>query len=339
MKISNENILLSSEIVEFISKGDYSTAGYYLFQSQLNVWDLMKKNYEALKAVQTKSFWFDGFKVNIQFNPERIISTSAKVDNQSIKNRKCFLCKENLPEEQKGILLPGDFVLLCNPYPIFNQHYTISSLNHQPQTIKENFKSFLEVSKLLSSKYTLIYNGPECGASAPDHLHFQAGTKQFMPIENDIQQMNNDFGKIICQDETLFISFIDDSMRKIILLESADGNKIQSAFELFNKSYAKLVNSKSEPMMNILCNYNEEIGWRLIIFLRSKHRPKYFYKTNTERILVSPAAVDLGGLLITPRKDDFERMNKELVKEIFSEVSLDTKMFLFLLEKLKDQIN
>ena len=205
-----------------ISNNNYASAADYLFNSQLNSWNLLKQNSDALKNVQTKSFWFDGFKLKVQFNPGRIKSTSAEVDEKSVKNRQCFLCIENLPIEQKGIKIRNDFILLCNPFPIFPQHFTISSLSHEPQRISESFGEFLELTKLLSPGYTLVYNGPACGASAPDHLHFQAGTKNFMPIEDDIQQLKNDYGNIIQEDEFITTSFIDDGLRKLILIESTE---------------------------------------------------------------------------------------------------------------------
>ena len=328
-------ILEDFQIENLLNNNNYASAADYLFSSQLNSWSLLKKNYDALRSVQTKSFWFDGFKLKVQFNPERIKSTSAEVDENSVKNRECFLCIENLPDEQKGIKLKGDFILLCNPYPIFQQHFTISSLNHKPQSISESFSEFLVMSRQLSPQYTLVYNGPACGASAPDHLHFQAGTKNFMPIENDIQQLKNDFGQLVQEDEITTTSFINDGFRRLILIESTEHKMIEKTFTRIYKAYEKLFQDDVEPMMNILCTYNSVFGWSVIIFLRSKHRPECFYKNDPDRILISPAAIDLGGVVITPREEDFIRIDKELLQQIFREVSLDEKTFSLLAEKVK----
>lgn len=338
MRSIEQIILRDSQVEYFINSNDYSSAADYLFNSQLNSWESMKKNYNALKNILTKSFWFEGFKLKVQFNPERIKSTSAEVDENSIKNRKCFLCVDNLPEEQKGILLPGDFILLCNPYPIFPQHFTISLLNHQPQMILESFSEFLEVSKLLSPRYTLVYNGPTCGASAPDHLHFQAGTKSYIPIENDIQQMKNDFGRIVQEEESITTSFINDGLRRIIFIESTDKSEIEKTFRAIYTIYEKLSGVKPEPMMNIISSYDAELGWSVIIILRSKHRPECFYKNDPERMLISPAAIDLGGVVVTPREEDFVRIDKEILSKIFREVSLDQEIFSGLAKKLKVEI-
>jgi Domain of unknown function (DUF4922) len=338
LKLQTQIFLSDVQIENLISSNNYASAADHLFNSQLNSWEFMRENYDALKNVQTKSFWFDGFKLKVQFNPGRIKSTSAQVDESSIKNRQCFLCIENLPEEQKGIKIKNDFILLCNPFPIFPQHFTISSLNHKPQRINESFGEFLELTKLLSPGYTLVYNGPACGASAPDHLHYQAGTKNFMPIEDDIQQLKNDYGKIIQEDEFITTSFIDDGLRKLILIESVEQQRIEKSFVKNFEVYGKISKVGPEPMLNIISTYDEIFGWSVIIFLRSKHRPECFYKDDPERMLISPAAIDLGGIVVSPREEDFVRIDKEFLRSIFREVSLDQEAFSLIARKLKAEL-
>lgn len=336
MSSYKQKILSDSVVENLINQNNYTAATDHLFNSQMNRWELLRKNYDALKIVETKSFWFDGFKIKIQFNSERMKSTAAKVDDESVAKRKCFLCTDNLPEEQKSILLGNKFLLLCNPYPIFPQHFTISSVKHKPQIINENISDLLELSKLLAPGYTLVYNGPACGASAPDHLHFQVGTKFFMPIENDIQQIKNDYGMIIGEDDKISVSLINDGLRRLIFIESADSLKINSAFTKILGMYESLSVKAVEPMLNIISSYDQEIGWSAIIFLRSKHRPECFYSEGPKKILVSPAAIDLGGVLISPREEDFNKLNKTLLEIIFNEVSLDKESFSLLVKKLKD---
>ena len=322
-----QKILRGSEVESFINQNNFAEAAKYLFHSQLNSWDLLRKNYDAMKFIQVKSFWYDGFKINVQFNTERITSTAAKVDDESVSKRKCFLCSENLPEDQKGILPREKFILLCNPYPIFPQHFTVSSLKHEPQRIDYSFKEFLELTKLLSPDFSLVYNGPACGASAPDHLHFQAGTKLFIPIENDIQQLKNDYGIVIKEDDKINISAINDGLRRLIFIESKEKSKILNAFKKILTVYKNFSANTLEPMMNIICSYDMEFGWNIIIFLRSKHRPECFYNEDPEKVMVSPAAIDLGGILITPREKDFVKIDKNFIRKILSEVSLSVESF------------
>jgi len=339
VKLSDKKRFSDSKIKTLINKNDYLSAAEYLFEIQLKSWSLMESNYEALKNTRTKSLWFDGFNFKVQFNPERIKSTSANVDKDSIENRSCFLCIDSLPEKQKGIILKDNFILLCNPYPIFQQHFTIPTLIHKPQRIKEHFNEFLELSKQLSPKFTLIYNGPSCGASAPDHFHFQAVIRNNIPIENDIQQMKNDFGRIVKENEFISTTFINDGLRRLVFIESQDQSLIKNSFNKIFNVYETITPNEPEPMMNLLCNYNQEFGWSLIIFLRSKHRPECFYRDDSDKILISPAAVDLGGLVVTPREEDFVKIDKEQVQQIINEVSLTRESFFEIYEKVKAELN
>jgi len=338
LNLYKNKILSDSEVESFIGQNNFAKGADHLFRSQLNSWELLRKNYIALEDIKTKSFWFEGFKIKVQFNPERMKSTTAEVDEKSVKNRKCFICVDNLPKEQKGILLLNKYLLLCNPYPVFPKHYTISSLIHEPQQIREKFDELLELSRLLSPVNTLIYNGPACGASAPDHLHFQVGTKLFMPIEDDIQQMKNCYGYAVKETDTITLSFIDDGLRKLILIESAKSIEISNLFRTIFEEYKVLSGNSLEPMMNLICRYDWECGWCVIIFLRRKHRPECYFADDPEKILVSPAAIDLGGVVVTPREEDFNRIDNENLRQIVNEVSLDKETFSLLAEEIKRKV-
>ncbi len=331
-------IIHNSDIDFYIREEEYGKAVSILFEQQLIKWNLLKERYDALDDVEIKEFWFDGFKINVQYNPGRIKSSSTKTDDVSINNRACFLCFENLPEPQQGILLADKYLLLCNPFPIFPQHFTISSVQHEPQNIIDHIEGMLKITKQLSSDHSLIYNGPACGASAPDHFHFQAGRKNSMPIEDDYHQLKNEYGKFILEDEELMVTSVDDGLRRFLIIESKKEKKIIKAFKIFYKVYAEISSTSAEPMFNIISTYNVEYGWSLIFFLRDKHRPELFYSKGEDRLLISPAAVDLGGLLIAPREKDFERINKDLIKIIFNEVSLNDNSFNSLKKILKEKL-
>ncbi len=321
----------------YISEGDYTKAASVLFEQQLLRWHLLKERYDALDDVKIKEFLFDGFKIKVQYNPGRIKSSAAKTDDISINNRECFLCVENLPEPQQGILLPDKYLLLCNPFPIFPQHFTISSVQHEPQNIFDNMEGMLELTKHLSSGYSLIYNGPACGASAPDHFHFQAVRKNFMLIEDDYHQLKNEFGKFILEDEELMVTSVDDRLRRFLVIESTEMKKIIKAFKIFYKAYAEISSASTEPMFNIISTYNAEYGWSLLFFLRDKHRPELFYSKGDDKLLISPGAVDLGGVLIAPHEKDFEKINKDLIIKVFTKVSLNDNAFLKLNKILEEK--
>lgn len=332
-------ILNNSEINDYLNEGKFSLAVDKFFELQLVQWPGLKIAYDELKKVQTKTFRIENYKIKTQFNPNRIKSTSARTNISTENNFKCFLCNENLPAEQSGLLLEEKFLLLCNPYPIFPQHFTIASIKHQNQEIKNNFIDFLSLSKKMGQKYSVLYNGPECGASAPFHLHFQAGTKYFLPVENDIQLLKNDFALNVSEKKNILVSFINDNCRRIIFIESPDIEKLMTAFSLIYDLMNEISLTNIEPMINMISSFEEEYGWSLIIFLREKHRPEIFYSNGIDRMLVSPAAVDLGGILILPEQKDFERVDAVKIQNIFNEVSLDEDKFKLLCEKTIKHFN
>ena len=333
-----KSILKETVINDLVINSDFAEAAKQLLVNQKNFWRQLRDGYESLKHIKTKTFQFDGFRMMIQFNPGRYISTSAKVDEKSINNRKCFLCSANLPDEQKGILYKDKYLILGNPFPIFSEHFTIPNINHTPQKIEGNFSLMLQLTKDLSKHYVVVYNGPKCGASAPDHFHFQAGTKNFMPIMDDFHQLKNEYGEILFENDGLTVSAIDDGIRTMISLESVDSEKAANIFNNIYKVYAEISIHNEEPMMNIISSYEEEFGWRIIIFLREKHRSSHYYAEGADKILISAASIDLGGVCITPLEKDFELMTKDKLTEILSEVSLNKNSFRLIKQRISQTL-
>lgn len=331
-----EKVIIKNSIVDkLISNCNFADAAKHLLEDQKQTWKQLSDGYESLKQLKTKTFQFDGFRMKLQFNPGRYISTSAKVDEASINNRRCFLCPANLPEEQKGILCENEYLILGNPFPIFPEHFTIPHINHIPQQIRNNFPLMLKLTKDLSKHYVVLYNGPKCGASAPDHFHFQAGTKNFMPIMDDFHQLKNEYGKLLIENDETTVYAIDDGIRKIISLESMNNEKLTEAFTKLYEIYSNVSGNNEEPMMNIISLYEEEYGWIVIVFLREKHRSSHYFAEGDDKILLSAASVDLGGVCITPLEKDFERMSKEILAEILSEVALNKNSFALVKQKIE----
>jgi ATP adenylyltransferase/5',5'''-P-1,P-4-tetraphosphate phosphorylase II len=328
----------NAEVIDLISERNFGKATKLLFELQKAQWQMLATGYKSLETVKLKSFQFDGFKIKAQFNAGRITSTSAKVDAKSISERKCFLCNENLPDDQKGILYNDKYIILCNPFPIFPEHFTLTYKNHEPQRIIDTFADMLDLSKDISKHYTVIYNGPRCGASAPDHLHFQAGNRFFMSIDDEFHQLKNAYGKMIFENDDLSFYAIDDGLRKFISIESLDKDLVLNTFNKFYKTYSKLMNEEQEPMINLVSFYEEEFGWRVIIFLRAKHRPAVFFAEDESKMLVSPAAIDLGGVCVFPREEDFNRVTKEMIADIFKEVFVDENLFKIVLTSLQNSL-
>lgn len=301
-----------------------------LFAEQLIEWEQTRLNYDALATVESKIFSFDRFVIKVQFNPARIQSSAAKVDANSIRERKCFLCPQNLPAVQKGISFEDVYQVLVNPFPIFPQHFTIPTYQHTDQLILNRYEDMLTLAKDLD-EYTLFYNGPKCGASAPDHAHFQAGNKGFLPIEKDIKLIDKE---LIVEAENLTVYAFKNYLRNGLLVEAEDK---KAAVDFFRKLYLLLdiKEGEKEPMMNIISWY-EQSKWFSCIFPREKHRPTCFFAEGDENILISPASVDLGGVFITPLEKDFNTITSDDIQLILSEVCISNNDMLNLIHKIKN---
>lgn len=292
-----------------------------LFKEQLEEWGLAAKNYKDLETVRFRYLRLGESELGLQFNPGRIQSSSAKVDSKTLAERPCFLCKKNLPKEQEGLLLSEDFTLLLNPFPILRKHFTIVNNRHVSQRIAPYFKDLLDISAKLGEVYTLFYNGPKCGASAPDHMHFQAGLSEQFPIWSNLDADSLEF---LCASEEAQVKAFDEYVCGW-LIEGTNKVKITEVFEKIIAEFALLQVDEPEPMMNILTKYDDK--WSVVIFPRRKHRPTQYFQEGDAQILLSPASVDFGGLLAVPLKKDFERIDTNLLMDIFEQLALDKKAF------------
>jgi len=290
-----------------------------LFNKQLHEWELARINYSQLIKVNTRQLDFGDFEILVQFNPERIRSSAAKVDAKSIEARPCFLCRENRPVQQRGVQFDGDMTVLVNPFPIFNRHLTIPSEFHTDQRIRNNFGKMLSLAEALPD-YVIFYNGPECGASAPDHFHFQAGNKGFMPVEKDFSGRKHT--RLLSSKAGIEIWQWKNYFRGILTLKGYHKERLVNIFNHFFDKFSELQPKKPEPMLNILASHSGD-GWVIHLIPRKLHRPSQFYSEGDDQILLSPASVDLGGVIITPREEDYKKISKDDVADIFGQVCLD----------------
>lgn len=298
---------------------DYQTETDRLISDQLNNWSLARNNYCGLDHVLTREIVFNSnLKIKIQFNPERMRSSAAKVDPISIQERKCFLCAVNLPDEQWGIEFLNKYQILVNPFPIFRKHLTIPLQQHTDQRIQSHFGEMLLLAQSIN-QYVVFYNGPQCGASAPDHFHFQAGNKGFMPIDSEFETIEktrlNSKNNCNCY-------AIDHYLRKTVVLTGPD---IHVLIDWFNNGFEFLKTctpSDPEPMLNILALWTG-VEWRVFIFPRKKHRPDQYFKEGNDQILLSPASVDFGGVFITPREEDYYKLDENMIRNIFEQLTID----------------
>lgn len=308
-------------------------AGDLFIENQLAKWQTARTNHEALNQIETRRFELAGNTITVQFNPARAVSTCAKVDKSSIEARKCFLCPENKPNEQDEIIISLDepFSLRINPYPILPGHLTISSLKHQDQVLADKtirqlpgkLISWLE--EYFASGYVLFYNGAKCGASAPDHFHFQAVKQSDVPV---IQQWERLMETAVREKEiktengNTYSSFQITSyicpIQVFICNHSAD-----ILPEMINQYLESLPlhEGESEPRYNLFAWQDKQRGFTMAYFPREGHRPACYTATGGDQLLVSPGALDMAGLLVTPRKEDFDKITESDITQIYKEVA------------------
>ncbi|MDR1623553.1 MAG: DUF4922 domain-containing protein [Tannerellaceae bacterium] len=287
-----------------------------LLAGQVKSWPLLRDNYELFKQVRIKTVEIDGLPVTVQFNPSRIVSSGAKTDARSIRERKCFLCCGNRPAEQASVPFGEDYLILCNPFPIFPQHFTVSARQHTEQTIVGRLGDMLSLAEALDA-YTVFYNGPQSGASAPDHMHFQLAVKNYMPIDTlDISRT-----KRIREGTDAGLYLLNRYLRNGWVI--ASGNK-EEALRFFAQLCAAQDTpaGEAEPMMNIFCNYDKG-QWILKVIPRKRHRPSQYFAVGEEQFLSSPGAADIGGVFITSREEDFRKATPRLLRSIYSQVCFD----------------
>ncbi len=298
------------------------------FNRQMEQWELARNNFRNLYNVEQRSLSIDGNTLRVQFNPARIVSTGARIDRKSIAKRPCFLCRKNRPEEQMTKIIDKDFEILVNPYPILPVHFTIPMRSHQPQAI---LGCYSEIHRILTSwpELVVFYNGPKCGASAPDHCHFQAGCSGFLPIQTGWQRYSRNMTELYSTAEGDSISIINEYPTPALLIRS---HSQKTDAELFKVVYKALPHNPgdSEPMMNLVC-WRTEDTFFTVVFARGKHRPDCYPQpegaAEDASFMISPGALDMAGLIITPRKEDFDRLTAEKAIAILKEVSLDDTQF------------
>ena len=299
------------------------------FNRQLEMWEDARHRFRDLKHVEVRQL---SDQLKVQFNPARIVSTGAKIDKHTLGERPCFLCERNRPKEQMTKQIDDHFQLLVNPFPILPVHFTIPATKHQPQSI---YRHYGEMHRLLSlhSELMVFYNGPKCGASAPDHLHFQAGTSGVLPLQTNWQRLSRNLTDVISLTDEEKISVLRDFLVPafVIISKSEDSDE-----ELFHRLYRSMPmrGDESEPMMNI-------IAWRKgdefisVVIPREKHRPDAYFAEGEVQMMVSPGALDMAGLIITPREEDFSKINLDKATALLRECGISAEKMEAIVSNLK----
>ncbi len=304
---------------------------YRYFDRQLRLWPETRDRYRELTHVETRDLNVGSSTFEVQFNPARIRSTGATISKEAVAARPCFLCKANRPQVQMTKIQNADYELLVNPYPILPMHFTIPMHRHQPQQIRGMYGEMIQLLKNYPD-LMVFYNGPMCGASAPDHAHLQAGTSGILPLQREWQRLSRNLTEVARRGEDATLSVIEDYPCAALAIRSRSRRGSERMFATLYHALPK-VPDQTEPMLNVVA-WRADDEYVSVVFPRRKHRPDCYYKDNDEKLLVSPGALDMSGLIITPRREDFERITPEQALAILSECALSVEDMEALKERL-----
>jgi len=299
-----------------------------LIEHQREHWPMLREGYDAFGSLETKRVKVEESEVVIQHNPRRIGSTAAAVDPAAVSARRCFLCEMNLPAEEKGIAYE-DLVILCNPYPVLAKHLSIVHRNHGEQKIAGNAGKLLDLARELGSGYFVLYNGPECGASAPDHLHFQACSSELLPIAEHLFDEDPVLSEecSTCEEtaaNTFELFTLGGCGRTTVVMRGGNSRELERWIYRLLDELGQL-NEKPEPMVNIIATYAGRL-WTVYLFPRARHRPASFFEEREKRLTVSPGAIDMAGVVVVPERAHYEKLDGERLVGIYREVSYSEEL-------------
>lgn len=301
-----------------------------LLLSQKKDWKLACDNYASLTHVQTRCFEGDSRLTILQFNPERIRSSAAKIDKASLAARPCFFCHR--PEEQKSVVFNDLFEILVNPYPIFNDHLTVPLRRHEKQQIAPYYGDMLDLASALPG-YALFYNGPKCGASAPDHMHFQAGRQEDFPI---VGSWLKTLKEIAWEGVRTRLYALMIHLPATFILVSDYKAEIMEVFTLLY-DHLTVKPGDYEPMMNVL-TWEEGDFWITCVFPRRELRPSCYYAEGDDNILISPATVEMSGLFVVPLEKDFRKVTYADLEKVWREVSITEAEKNEIIRKIREKV-
>ena len=282
------------------------------FNAQLSEWQTARENHEALSRVWYRELASPKLPrpLRVQCNPARLVSTGAKIDKASIAARPCFLCAANRPKEQRGMALNEGFEWLVNPFPILPEHYTIAAREHRPQRFLDAYEAMIQATKSLPEEYIVFYNGPKCGASAPDHLHLQAGIAKDIPLIAYAKSLPQE-GSVQAIAPFGYLAYL--------VHNAEDSSTFRQLYEIL-----PIPEEEHEPRINVVA-YRKGDRVTLIVIPRHAHRPRCYSAEGDAQCLISPGALDMCGLLITPRLEDYERLTATRAADILCEVGVRTE--------------
>ena len=303
------------------------------FNRQLETWDEARKHFRDLQNVVVRELTGGDTVLKVQFNPARIVSTGAKIDKASIAKRPCFLCECNRPKEQMTKHIDSNFSLLVNPNPILPTHFTIPLRSHKRQEVYANYGEIYRLLNLFP-EFMVFYNGPKCGASAPDHQHFQAGTSGILPLQTEWPRLSRSLDVLIKDNDDEFLALITGYVVPAFVVSCTHPEVGERLFRTLYKALP-MHGGDTEPRMNIVawCDGDTLLA---VVIPRAKHRPDCYFATDDSQVLVSPGALDMAGLIVTPRQCDFDSLTTQRAVALLKECGMHEEELAATATKLKE---
>jgi hypothetical protein len=304
-----------------------------LLEQQKETWPLLRSAHESLARARIRTVAVGGVEMVLQHNPARLNSATAETDPKKLKTRPCFLCADQLHNEQRALLFDDAYYVLCNPFPILPDHLTIALHEHLPQKLNGAVTPMLKLARELYPSFIVVYNGPAAGASAPDHMHFQAGDKDSLPLVRALPALLQDVEPAPVAGNTT-MKEVDSPFFRFIVLSSEDAGSIERSVKFVTGNLES--DGGMEPKMNIAVWF-EQGQWTVVIFPRKKHRPSMYYANGPTRLLLSPAAIDCMGFFALPRAVDFDRVTADVILEVFTEIFPSSEEFRTIVARIRER--
>jgi hypothetical protein len=300
---------------------------------QAGCWPRLAAAREGLAAVISRGIDLGEREVRAQFNPGRVVNTTSEVDAASIAARPCFLCPGNLPPEERGLVFEQDWVLLANPAPILPQHLVLAHREHRPQLSRDAIATLVALAEATAGHAVCIFNGAACGASAPDHLHLQALAPGLLPEERAAWEVVRG-----APAEELFRrpglrAWVRRAPGPVVLAFHGEPAAVRRALEAAREALGAAQGEPEEPRLNLLAAGGEG-GVLALLFPREAHRPAEYYADEPERLLISPGTIDMAGLLVTVRPQDYERLDADLVRSLYRQTTIGPARLALVLDLL-----
>lgn len=302
-----------------------------LLAQQRAAWPMFRDGERALAQVRTRRLSDGAATILVQANPGRRRSTHAKVDPRSIAERPCFLCPQNMPVEERGIAF-DELVVLPNPFPILPFHLTAADRQHRPQQLRGRVGRLLALAAAAGPELAVFYNGPRCGASAPDHFHFQICSAAGIPLLRELAALGEQPRGVV----------YDTFGRSVVRFASADHTLVQAGVEQLlerlaaDEAAARPGEAPDEPMVNVIA-HRADGRLTALVFPRKAHRPARYFAAGAERLAVSPAALEMAGILVVAEEEDLDRIDLAAARSIYEDVSLEPSRLERLLAPIGDR--